>query len=337
MRMQKLITVAIATVWCAGAAFAQDADTERQLKMEAREQEMAERLREAEERMEVAAREIAEITRSRLPQVAQIERRIEISNKPRIGVTIDGSNNKEAVDGVAIGGVTPGSAADDAGLRAGDIITAINGESLSAKNSRTANERLLDFMKGVEDGDELDIDYLRNGNSGSVELTPRVTEMHAFSWAPDIEHFRGQNGVAGVFAPGSGNGFRMAFGFPFGAGAWGSMELVELNDGLGKYFGTDKGLLIVKAPESDTIDLRDGDVIQNIDGREPKDVRHAMRILSSYQSGESLELGIMRDKKKRTVEVEVPADQRGSLFAPPAAKPVKVPRPPRKAADTATT
>ena len=38
-----------------------------------------------------------------------------------------------------------------------------------------------------------------------------------------------------------------------------------------------------------------------------------MRILSSYQSGETLELGIMRDKKKVTIDVEIPADYHGSL------------------------
>ena len=340
MKMLKLTTlIAAALLLCSETAYAQSAQDDRQREMESREQEMAERLREAEKRMEVAAREIAEITRSRLPQVAQIERRIEVSNKPRIGVTIDTENSGDPVEGVLIGGVTPGSAADDAGLRAGDIITAVNGESMTAENRKVANIRLLDFMKGVEEGDELSVSYLRNGNNGTVELTPRVSEMHMFSWMPDMGQLQ-EHRVAGVVAPADIDGFRMKFGFPFAASAWGSMELVELNEGLGKYFGTDNGLLIVSAPDSDTIDLRDGDVIQSIDGREPKSVRHAMRILSSYQSGESLELGIMRDKKKRKIEVEVPANQRGSLFAPPAAKPVKVPvapKAPRAPVETAST
>ena len=66
-----------------------------------------------------------------------------------------------------------------------------------------------------------------------------------------------------------------------------------------------------------TFELEDGDVIQSIDGREPRDVRHAMRILNSYQSGEKLKLGIMRDKKKRTLDVEIPTDKHGSLFDGP--------------------
>jgi hypothetical protein len=39
-----------------------------------------------------------------------------------------------------------------------------------------------------------------------------------------------------------------------------------------------------------------------------------MRILGSYQSGEKLKLGIMRDKKKKTLEIEIPADTHGALF-----------------------
>ena len=105
----------------------------------------------------------------------------------------------------------------------------------------------------------------------------------------------------------------MAMGFPWVHTALGKLELVELNEGLGRYFGADKGLLVVKAPGSEAVDIRDGDVIQSIDGREPKDTRHAMRILGSYQPGEKLKLGIMRDKKKKTIDIEIPADHQGNL------------------------
>ncbi len=107
--------------------------------------------------------------------------------------------------------------------------------------------------------------------------------------------------------------FKMEFASPWAHTGLGDLELVELNEGLGRYFGTDKGLLVVKAPKSDAFDLQDGDVIQNIDGREPKGVRHALRILGSYAAGEKLKLGIMRDKKRRTIDVEIPVDYHGRL------------------------
>jgi S1-C subfamily serine protease len=91
------------------------------------------------------------------------------------------------------------------------------------------------------------------------------------------------------------------------------MEMVSLTEDLGRYFGTDKGLLIVRAPEDESLKLRDGDVIRTIDGREPASVTHAMRILGSYQSGETLEIEIMRDKKRLTVSVEMPDNRQSDV------------------------
>jgi len=334
MKMWKLIVPAAAILLFASQAIAQTDQEEDRREMEARRAEYSERLLEAEERMEAAARQVAEITIERLPQMARIVKRFEFSNKPQIGITIEGDDDGDAVKGVGVNGVTPESAADDAGLRAGDVITSVNGESLAADNSMAANKLLLDFMDGVEEGDELKLDYLRNGNAGTVELSPRVAELHAFSWSSDGDdfHFEGIPAVPHIL-----NELQFNRGFHFGGSAWGRMELVELSDGLGKYFGTDSGLLVVSAPEDDSLDLQDGDVIQSIDGREPKDVRHAMKILSSYQGGEKLKLGIMRDKKKRTLEIEVPDNHRGALFAPSAAKPARAPLPPKPAPETAST
>ena len=110
------------------------------------------------------------------------------------------------------------------------------------------------------------------------------------------------------------------------------MELVELSEGLGKYFGTDQGVLVVSAPTSGALELEDGDVIQSIDGREPTSVNHALRILGSYQPGEELELSIMRDQRRRTLDVTIPDDRTSFMPVrpplPPAAPAGAVPLPP---------
>jgi len=46
-----------------------------------------------------------------------------------------------------------------------------------------------------------------------------------------------------------------------------------------------------------------------------------MRSIPKFKGGESLKLGIMRDKKKHGIDVEVPIDHCGSLFAPSAVIP----------------
>ncbi len=317
MKMWRVMIPAAAVLLLAGQAAAQTEEeamrAEEQMRaMEARELEMDEKLRLAEERMAAAAREIAEITEKRLPRMIEIEKRYALSNKPMLGVTIETNEESGPVEGVKILGVTPGSAASEAGLRSGDVLTSVNSEALSAASSKEANARLLDFMQGVEEGDVLKVEYLRGGKVGSVEVEPRIMANNSFVWMSGKEPHE-MPILAAPRAPGAVRQFDMQFGFPWVHTGLGELELVELNEGLGRYFGTDKGLLVVKAPKSDAIDIRDGDVIQNIDGREPRDTRHAMRILGSYQSGEKLSLGIMRDKKKRTVEIEIPADHRGSL------------------------
>jgi len=324
MKMWKLIVPVAVLLLFATQTVAQT-EEEKRREFEAVKAEYSEQLVEAEARMAAAARLIAELTSRHLPKLVEIERRFEFSNKLRLGITINGDSEGGPVEGVKIEGVTPGSAADDAGLRAGDILTAVNDESLSSETSSAANRRLLDFMQGVEEGDQLDVEYLRNGNVGSVEVEPRVMDMHVFSWAP---------GADTIHVPGAPHAMEvldLRFGFPWAGSSWYSMELIELNAGLGKYFGTDTGLLVVSAPKSDALKLQDGDVIQSIDGREPKDTRHAMRILGSYKSGEKLKLGIMRDKKKRTLEVEIPEDYIGQLLEKIVrpVRPARVPVPPR--------
>ena len=168
------------------------AQTERELStndVEMREAEFAERMREAEERLAEAARRVAELSSERLGSLGSIEQfAFDFSNRPRIGVTIGTDETAGPAAGVSVIGVTPGSAAADADLRAGDVLTSINGESLSAESSEAANMRLFDFMKGVEAGDKLDIEYLRDGNVGKVALEPRVAERRVFAFAGPGPH-----------------------------------------------------------------------------------------------------------------------------------------------------
>jgi membrane-associated protease RseP (regulator of RpoE activity) len=281
-----------------------------------RDAEVDRRMIEAERRMAEAAREMAKLTSERIPHIERIERRVEFMGRPRLGVTISGDDQKGPVEGVNIVGVTPGSAASDAGLRAGDVITSINTESISASSAAEANQKLLDFMSGVSEGDALDVEYLRNGKIGKVEVIPQVFETNVFVWDGigdpdfDIQMVPGVPGIRGVVrVPGTQN-----FSLFHSGNGLGDMELVELNEGLGRYFGTDSGLLVVSAPESNSLQLQDGDVIQSIGGREPNSVRHGLQILGSYQAGEKLEIMIMRDKKSKKLNIEMPDGRSSMLF-----------------------
>jgi C-terminal processing protease CtpA/Prc len=273
--------------------------------------EVETRMRAAEAAMAKAAQQVAELSMRQLPRVARVERIMRGGRGPVLGVTIGADDDDGPVEGVTIRGVSPGGAAEEAGLRTGDIITSVNDESLTADNNDDANDKLLDFMEGVEEGDELSVEYLRNGKSMTTEVSPRP--------------------MRGVFAFNfDGHDFSVPPGFPVppdvphienylwfsGGSGLGDMELVMLTEDLGRYFGTDEGLLIVRAPENEELKLQDGDVILSIDSREPHSVNHAMRILGSYQSGETVNIEIMRDKRKRTISIDVPENRQSSVVPP---------------------
>lgn len=271
------------------------------------------RMRAAEASMAEAAQHVAELSRRRMPEVARIERIIRSGHGPVMGITIGADEDNVPVEGVTIQGVSPGGAADESGLRAGDVITSINGESLTAGSDSAANKVLLDFMEGVENGDELTIEYLRNGKALTTDLKPRQMHSSVFAFEFDDKDFStpGFDAVPGSEAFNN-------YIWVSGGNGLGDMEIVPLTERLGSYFGTDEGLLIVRAPTNDQLQLQDGDVLQSIDGRKPTSVNHAMRILGSYQSGESVKLQIMRDKRKQTISVVVPDNRQSGMLAPSA-------------------
>src|SRR5256712_6172769 len=95
--------------------------------------------------------------------------------------------------------------------------------------------------------------------------------------------------------------FEFSFGMP-----WGDLELVGLNPDLGEYFGTKEGELVVKAPADSSLPVKGGDVILSISGRKPSSPSHAMRILRSYEAGETVSIELMRKQKRLTVAWKVP-------------------------------
>ena len=90
-------------------------------------------------------------------------------------------------------------------------------------------------------------------------------------------------------------------------GPIGTMELVRLTPTLGHYFGTDRGVLVVRAPAHGVLSLEDGDVILSIGGRTPRSSSQAARILTSYDPGQKIPLLIMRDHRRINITAVMPA------------------------------
>ena len=225
------------------------------------------------------------------------------SERAALGINIAnaGSETTGPVEGVAIVGVTPGGAADEAGLRADDVMVSIGDVSLIADSMGEANERLLDYMDGAKPGDSIEIVYLRGGKV--LEATVVAQSLDPRMFPPDFPFREDLERL--------GRQFESEFIAPLQSrwrhhGTFAGMELVALTPGLGRYFGTEEGMLVLRAPKNGAIDLQDGDVIQTIGARAPNDPGHAMRILRSYEPGEELVIGIMRDQRMREVRLTLP-------------------------------
>jgi putative serine protease PepD len=80
-------------------------------------------------------------------------------------VTTDGSATTSKVVGASIQSVVAGGAAASAGLKAGDVVTSINGIPVTGSTDLTAQVRAL------QGGSKATIDFVRGGRSMSVKVT----------------------------------------------------------------------------------------------------------------------------------------------------------------------
>jgi len=255
------------------------------------------RLEDAQRRLEDAAREVAELSGEMAGPAAHRALEGMRHGPPRamLGVNLDG----DAPDGggVRVAGVSPGGPAAEAGVQAGDVIVAIQSKPV------TTNREVVRAMEAVRPGDEVKLGVRRAGKTLDLAVKARPLDRAVFLDAPG----------RGLTVPMPALAALAPFAaMPFDGDAhwllngWGDAEFVTLTPGLGRYFGADKGVLVARAPQEASLGLRDGDVIVAIGGREPESGRHAMRILRSYQPGESVEFRILRDRKSQTLSATIP-------------------------------
>jgi putative serine protease PepD len=76
-----------------------------------------------------------------------------------------GVSVKTAANGVAVADVSNGSAADNAGVKAGDVITAVGGTTV------TTAEQLRAIIDAHQPGDKLSLTILRSGSTKTIDAT----------------------------------------------------------------------------------------------------------------------------------------------------------------------
>jgi membrane-associated protease RseP (regulator of RpoE activity) len=273
--------------------------------------------------LERAAKRVAELSRQlgREEGPVRIERRM--IRRPVLGVLLAPDDQT----GVRIAGVTPDSAAAAAGLKSGDRVTSIGGRQILGSSGALRVENARKLLAELDTKTPVKLGYLRDGRSATVSVTPKLDDdvvvlrghgdapmaierMHPPGVAPRIrsEVFRiGPRGEC------KGKDCKLpAFAEAF---RWHGLNLASVDRSLGRYFGTERGVLVLSTGE--LAGLQPGDVIQKIDGKAVDSPREAMDVLHDKPADALVLVEYLRDRKVASTRVKVPK-----------ALPLRIPLPP---------
>jgi membrane-associated protease RseP (regulator of RpoE activity) len=237
----------------------------------------------------------------------------------RLGVVVDlgGDPARDSI-GARITAVTPGSAADKAGVRTGDIVVQFNGTRLAGGDDRAgaaegtessrSGRRLIELASRLHTGDSVQLELRRENRTVNVSLVAGASGMEGLAQSFRMEPGRALTRVTPF--PGG------QMSIVFDRAPLANLELVKVNPGLAEYFGTSEGILVVDAPGDSSLGLRAGDVILAIGGRKPTSPSHAFRILGTYDPGESVGFELMRMKRHVNITGKMPERTSGWRISP---------------------
>ena len=229
--------------------------------------------------------------------------------------------------GAVVTEVVKDSAAQKAGVKAGDVVTSFDGERV---RSARQLERLVEETPA---GRTVKVALQRAGAPVTLDVTPEAPKVTQFTPGMPAEggrRVRLEAGSAGARA-GAGTDFEgpqgMPFKFempagrfdfdgePFMAASRGRLgvRVQDLSEELAGYFGVKSGVLVAgveaDAPAAKA-GIKAGDVITAVNGQAITDPGELRREVAKVEDGKSADLAVTRDKKALTLKVEVTARDR---------------------------
>lgn len=255
----------------------------------------------------------------------------------RLGVMVQDPDPADGTSGVRIESVNPGSPAEKAGLKAGDVVVEYDGERVRG------TRQFARLVQETPEGRAVPLAIVRDGQRQSLTATP---EARSFAWQGSVDsdqlqreiergleqgleglrgfqmdslpqRFRFDRGLDGFFTPSS----RRRLG----------VSVDSMSDQLAQYFGASDGGALVTAVDKDSAaekaGLKAGDVITSINGEPVRDAGRLVDSVRGLSDGE-VTIGYLRDKKAATAKATI--EPRSTGAAP--ARPSEPRRPVRPAA-----
>ena len=219
----------------------------------------------------------------------------------RLGVVIK-SLDQEKLDAYQLKGgaeivkVLPNSVAAKIGLKKEDVITKFDGQEIDEPST------LHDIISDVEESKEVELEILRDGKTIKLKAILELQEDKDFSLNLDDDelnlHLEEIKEIPRIIK----KSIRMV---PQKGGFLG-IRGSGLSDQLKTYFEVDNGVLIEEVIEdspADSIGLKAGDVITEINNKTIEDYRDLIRVLNYYDPGETVNIKYSRKGKSNTVKV----------------------------------
>jgi serine protease Do len=214
---------------------------------------------------------------------------------------------KNEDDQVEIIEVEQDSPAELSDLKEGDIVLQFDGEDVDDE------EMLAKMIRQRKPGDTITLKIERKGKTQDVkvklgEFTEEDVWRDFERKFPDLFRARPDIDIERV-KPREGTRPDV-FRWTFGERKYIGVYIQELNRELSEYFGVDKGtgLLIERIEEggpAEKAGLRVGDVIISADGERLESTQKLSELIQDKEEGDKVSIEFIRDKKKRTVDVEV--------------------------------
>jgi S1-C subfamily serine protease len=238
-----------------------------------------------------------------------------MNRRARLGLKVNLRARSTDTVGAYVDAVTPNGPAAKAGIQSGDLITKVDGNSVlaGARVERDSDREslpglhLIELAARLEPNDTVAIELRRGKDRKTVSVVTADEPDIAFEGQPggrtmSFRFFRPDGpDPMGMALEDSDQERHFGGGAPFLFGPLADLELAPLNPDLGQYFGASSGVLVISVPKDSELGLRGGDVVTNVDGRKLASPSQLLRILRSYERGESFKMGILRKQKRETV------------------------------------